>query len=324
MSESAEAPGPSAQGTHPAEPRLPSRGGGRRRLVWIAAVAVVVVAALVVGLIRSFAGGDDGPQTVRIGVTDASQPYWKTFSDLAEKRLGVTVELVNFSDYSQPNPALKEKQLDLNQFQHIQYLANYNVTAHDDLEPIGSTAVYPLPLYSLKYSAPSALPEGAKVAIPNDAINEARGLLVLQAAGLLTLKDGGTAFSATTDIQTHKVDVVTLDASQTAGALQNGSVAAAIVNNNFATAAKLATTNAIFQDDPASSSAAPYVNAFVARASDKDNSTYLKLAALYHDPAVEAGVQKANSGTAVFRTVPPEQLQSELATVESQARAAQQ
>ncbi|SHN43065.1 MetQ/NlpA family ABC transporter substrate-binding protein [Cryptosporangium aurantiacum] len=309
----------------PDEPRLPSRGGaGRRRTVWIAAAAVVVVAALLIGFAVARGGDDDSgsgdKQTISIGVVDASQPYWKTFSKLADEELDVTLKFVNFNDYSQPNPALKEKQLDLNQFQHIQYLANYNVTAGDDLQPIGATAVYPLPLYSLKFKDPASLPANAKVAIPNDAINEARGLLVLQAAGLLTLKNGGGAFSTVEDIETKKVDVTTLDASQTAGALQSGSVVAAIVNNNYATPAGLKPTQAIFKDDPGSPSAAPYVNIFTARKADAKNETYLKLAALYHDPEVEKGVQEANSGTAVFRTTSPEQLQKDLATVEQQAR----
>ena len=305
-----------------AEPQLPPRvGSSRRRITWIAAAAVVVIAAAA-AIIAAAAGGSSSSKTVRIGVTDASEPYWKTFAALSKKQLDLNLKFVNFNDYSQPNPALRQKQLDLNEFQHIQYLANYNVTAHDDLQPIGATAVYPLPLYSVKYSTPADLPDGAKVAIPNDAINEARGLLVLQAARLLTLKDGGTAFSSTSDIETHRVSVVALDASQTAGALKTGSVTAAIVNNNYATSAKLARSDAIFQDDPSSSSAAPYVNIFVARKADRDNTTYLKLAALYHDPSVEQGVQTANSGTAVFRTVPPATLQAELNTVEDQARTA--
>ncbi|MFB9836001.1 MetQ/NlpA family ABC transporter substrate-binding protein [Actinoallomurus acaciae] len=308
-----------------AEPRLPERrSGGRRRITWIvsaAVVAVIVVVAIVVA-VTGGSGGSGGAKTVRIGVADASEPYWKTFAALAKKRLNITVTYVNFNDYSQPNPALKEKQLDLNEFQHIQYLANYNVTAHDDLQPIGATAVYPLPLYSLKYHTPDALPDGAKVAIPNDAINEARGLLVLQAAKLVTLKNNGTAFSSTADITSHRVDVVTLDASQTARAVLTGSAAAAIVNNDYATKAKLTKENAIFQDDPASPIAAPYVNIFVSRAADKDDPTYLKLAALYHDPSVEKGVQAANGGTAVFRDVPAATLQQELKTVEAQAQAA--
>jgi D-methionine transport system substrate-binding protein len=317
----------------PSDPQLPASSGQpvlptrkRSRRPWIAAAAAVVVGAGVIAAIVATRGGSDdsagGAQTVRIGVTDASQPYWKTYTELAKQRLNVTVSLVNFGDYSQPNPALKEKQVDLNQFQHIQYLANYNATAGDDLQPIGATAVYPLPLYSLKFKTPAELPANAKVAIPNDAINQARGLLVLQAAGLVTLKNGGTAFSSTADIDTKKVDVVTLDAAQTAGALQSGSVAAAIVNNNYATSAKLPKTAVLFQDDPASASAAPYVNLFVARAADKDNATYRKLAELYHDPSVEQGVQTSNGGTAVFRTVSPADLQTLLKTVQDQAVAA--
>ncbi|NLU74033.1 metal ABC transporter substrate-binding protein [Streptomyces sp. HNM0575] len=318
MSESSE----SSTADEPSnEPQLPPRRWNRRRIAWSASVAVVLIAGLAVALALSLGGGAKS-RTVSIGVTDGSQPYWKTFAALAKKKLGVNVKYVNFTDYSQPNPALAEKRLDLNQFQHIQYLANYNVTAHENLQPVGATAVYPLPLYSLKYKSLSALPDGAKVAIPNDAVNEARGLLVLQAAKLLTLKDGGTTFSGTSDIKTHKVDVVTLDASQTAGAVQSGSVAASIVNNNFATSAKLSKSDAIFQDDPKSAVAAPYVNVFASRPGDKDNPTYRKLAALYRDPSVRKGVQKANSGTAVFGEQSPGKLRSELATVEKQAEAA--
>ncbi|GGN64135.1 ABC transporter substrate-binding protein [Actinoplanes lobatus] len=303
------------------EPQLPARR--RSRWPWIAAtVAVVAAAGVAIAVVTTSDDESTEAKTVRIGVADAAQPYWRTYADLAKQRLGVTVELVNFNDYSQPNPALKEKQLELNQFQHIQYLANYNVTAKDDLQPIGSTAVYPLPLYSLKHKAPSELPANAKIAIPNDAINQARGLLVLQAAGLLTLKNGGTAFSSTADVESTKVEVVPLDASQTANALQSGSVAASIVNINYATSAKLPKEAAIFQDDPASASAAPYVNIFAARAADKDDPTYLKLAELYHDPAVEQGLQEANGGVAVLRTVSAADLQALLAKVQDQAAAA--
>lgn len=145
---------------------------------------------------------------------------------------------------------------------------------------------------------------------------------MLQAAGLLTLKNGGGAFSSVEDIDTTKVKVTPLDASQTAGAVKSGSVAGAIVNKNFATDAGLKAEEAVFQDDPASDVAKPYVNIFAARAEDKDNETYLKLAELYHDPSVEAGVQESNGGTAVFRTTSAAELQADLATVEEQARAA--
>lgn len=304
----------------PQAPVLPPRKRGRGRLTLVIAVVVVVIAVVASIWARSGSSRAGDAQTVRIGVVDASQPYWKTFTTLAQQRLGVTVKLVNFTDYSQPNPALSQGQLDLNEFQHIQYLADYNVTSGDTLEPIGSTAVYPLPLYSLKYHKPSEIPQGGQVAIPNDAINEARGLLVLQSAGLIALKDGGSAFSTATDIVSAKVKVTPLDASQTATALKNGSVVAAIVNNDFATPADLTRSDVVYQDDPSSTSAAPYVNIFVARAADKDNPTYLKLVALYHDPEVEQQVKQANGDAAILRNVPAGDLQTLLATVQRQAK----
>ncbi|WIB25578.1 MetQ/NlpA family ABC transporter substrate-binding protein [Curtobacterium sp. MCSS17_015] len=316
-----------------AAPVLPDRPKRKRPIGWIVAAAVVVVAivvALVVVAVRgggsgqagaAGAGSDRKAQTVTIGVADEALPYWKTYTELAKERLNVTVDLTNFADYSLPNPALTDGQVDINQFQHIQYLANYNVTSDDDLQPIGSTAVYPLPLYATKYDDVADLPEGAKVAIPNDAINEARALLVLQAAELLELEDGGSAFSTTDDIETAKVDVQPLDASQTANALQQGSVQAAVVNNNFATAAGLPASDKVFTDDPTSSSAAPYVNVFAVRNEDKANETYLDLAELFQDEAVQEAF-KQDYPDAVSRDQDAEELQDELATVEQDAKAA--
>ncbi|BDZ50740.1 ABC transporter substrate-binding protein [Frondihabitans sucicola] len=305
-------------------PQLPQRAKrGPGLLIGIIA-AIVVIAIVVVILVVSNRGSSSAAaaKTVSIGVADKAEPYWKTYTKLAKDKLGVTIKLVNFTDYSLPNPALSQGQTDLNEFQHIQYLANYNVTNSDDLQPIGATAVYPLPLYSTKYDDASKIPSGAKVAIPNDAVNEARGLLILQSAKLITLKGGGNAFSTAADIETHSVDVTPIDASQTAGALKAGSVAAAIVNQNYATTGGLSKSDAIFKDDPSSASAAPYVNVFVAKKKDDDNALYLKLAKLYHTASVEKGVQAANAGTAVFRSTSAADLQKELAQVEKDAKAA--
>jgi D-methionine transport system substrate-binding protein len=309
-------------------PALPDKP--KRRGLLIGIIAALVVIAVIVAVVlgtrddstSTAAAGTGSGETVKIGVADKSLPYWSTYTELAKSQLGVTVDLVNFSDYTLPNPALKQGELDLNQFQHIQYLANYNVEAGDDLQPIGATAVYPLPLYSLTAKSAAELPADAKVAIPNDAINEARGLLVLQEAGLVTLKDGGTAFSTTNDIQSAKVEVTPVAADQTASALQSGSVAAAIVNNNYATAAKLSPDSVIVQDDPTSAAAAPYVNIFTARKEDAANETYLKLAALWHDPAVQKVFLQDNP-SAIVQDTSAADLQAELTKVESDAKAAQ-
>lgn len=309
-------------------PSLPDKPRSRRPFVVAAVVVVALVAAVAVyfgtrgdDTATTSAAGGGNAQTVKIGVADSSLPYWKVYTDLAASQLDVEVDLVNFSDYSLPNPALSQGEVDLNQFQHIQYLANYNTTADDDLQPIGATAIYPLPLYSTTAKTPAEIPQGSQVAIPNDAINQARGLLVLQSAGLLTLKDGGNAFSTTNDVESAKVQVTAVDASQTANALESGSVAAAIVNVNYATSAGLAAEDVIFQDDPSAPSAAPYVNIFASRKADDTNETYLKLAALFQDPAVQSSFAK-DYPNAVVKDTSATDLQAELTEVEKDAKAA--
>ena len=86
-------------------------------------------------------------ETVKIGVVGKSDPQWPAFVDAAAAE-GITVEIIDFGSYDAPNPALTAGDLDLNQFQHIVYLADYNVSSGEDLAVIGSTAIYPLNLYS--------------------------------------------------------------------------------------------------------------------------------------------------------------------------------
>ena len=288
-----------------------------RPLLLLLPLAVLAAGCAAPGSAPS-SGGDSG-QVVSIGVTDASENYWNVYKQKAAAK-GITVNFVNFTDYNQPNPALSQGQLQLNEFQHLQYLANYNVKNDDDLVPIGATAVYPLPLYSAKHTSVEQIPQGGQVVIPNDPTNQARALLVLQAAGLVTLKGGGNSLSTPNDIESAKVQVVPVDAAQTATNIQ--SVDAAIVNNNYATAAKLTPQQRIFADDPNSESSKPYINAFVARAEDKDNPVYLQLAALYHDPEVEAAIRADLGDTGVFKTNDAADLQATTTQIENNIRAA--
>lgn len=310
--------------TAPAAPQLPQRKKSRTPLIAGVIAAVVVIAVVIVLIVVNSAKGasTSAAKTVSIGVSDASEPYWNTYKKLAKDKYDVNIKLVNFSTYTEPDPALAQKQTDLNSFQHIEFLAVYNVTNNQDLQPIGATVTVPLPLYSIKYSSTSALPANAKVAIPNDQVNEARGLLVLQSAGLVTLKDGGTAFSTVSDITSSKVKITTIDASQTARALQSGSVDASIVNGNYATEAGLKTTQVIAKDDPTSPAAQNYVNFFAARKADIHNKLYLELAALYRNKSIEKQVEAEDGDTAVFSKDTPAQLQADLKKTEADARAA--
>lgn len=262
-------------------------------------------------------GGDD--ETVTIGVVGASDPYWQTFTDAAAEE-GITVELQDFAEYTQPNPALSEGELDLNQFQHLQYLADYNVSNEDDLVPIGATAIYPLGLFSTTHDSLEEIPDGGTVAIPSDPSNRARALNVLQEAGLVELSDGGTFASEPSDVEdSSRVEVMEMDASFTATSLAD--VDAAVVNNDFVTDAGLEFDEALFQDDPEAESAQPFINVFAARADDAENETYQKLVEIYQtNQDVQDGVYENSGDSAILLDTPVEELQQILRDAEDQIR----
>lgn len=294
----------------------------------IAAAAALPLALILAGCAGSSAdaGGTGDAESsggiVRIGVVGAGDPYWESYKEAAAAE-GIEIELVDFSEYTQPNPALSAGELDLNQFQHVIYLATYNVASDDDLQPIGATAIYPLGLYSSQYDSVEDIPEGSTVAVPNDESNQARGLLVLQSAGLIELEDGGSIFSTVADVKSSsKVKVEALDAALTATSLPD--VAAAVINNDFVEDAGLSFEDAIAVDDPSDPNALPYINIFAARAEDADNPTYLKLVEIYQSTQeVLDGVQEASGGTAVFVDTAAEDLAASLSDVEDDIRANQ-
>jgi D-methionine transport system substrate-binding protein len=305
--------------------RLPLVGG-----------VVVVVLALVAGTIFLLTRGDDTPRAtgkdgtaalskddpvkVVLGTVGASDPYWETFKDAA-KDAGIELQIKDFAEYPQPNPALSEGELDANQFQHIVYLAQYNVANDDDLVPLGSTAIYPLGLYSQKYDDVADIPDGETVIVPDDDSNQARGLLVLQSAGLIKLEDGGSIFSTVADVDTSasRVKVKALQADLTPTSLPD--VAAAIVNNDFVEDAGLKFADAIAVDDPSDPKAVPYVNIFAVRAEDEDNAVLQRLVEVYQESsAVADGVKDASGDTAELVKVSQADLEKSLHEVEQQIR----
>lgn len=316
----------SSSTTPQALPELPDQPKGKGKLVALGAGALVVLVAG--GLALKSCSNDsstaaDGSKltTIKVGTTEASDPYWNQLIKVGKEKYGLDIKAVNFTDYTQANPALSQGQVDLNQFQHLQFLANYNVENNDTLEPIGATYIVPLALYSKKHTAVNQFSQGGKVAIPNDPTNQARALLLLQSAGLLSLKGGGNALSTPADIDTakSKVGVTPVDAAQTAAALP--SVEGAVVNNNFAADAKLDPSKALFKDDPKAKSSEPYINVIAARKSDVNNPTYQKFVKAYHDPSVQALIKKRTKGTNVEVNKSAAQAQAILTTLEDAIKA---
>lgn len=280
-------------------------------------VAVLLSTALLGGL--SACSGSDSKnaegEKIRIGSTDSSKKAWQVFQDKA-KEAGLPLEVVDFSDYSTPNQALDQGQLDVNQFQHLKFLASYNSSANATLTPIGSTEIVPLALFWKDHSSLDGI-EGQEVVIPNDPTNQGRAINVLVQAKLLELRTPGLVTPTPADVDTakSKVKITPVDAAQTTAAWGEGKPA--IINNSFLDRAQIDPKSAVFADDPSSTEAEPYINVFVTRAEDKDNERYKKLVEIWHDKAVQDAVAEDSRGTSVPVDRPAEDLQKILERLEA-------
>ena len=291
-------------------------------------LVVAFVAATAFFGLRTDGGGNAAAKgtagnPVRIGVVGATDPQWPVFREKAEEA-GIHVEIIDFQDYTSENPALDAGDLDLNEFQHLLYLADYNVQNGKDLQPIGGVAIYPLGLYSAKVDDVDDIEPGSTVAIPNDETNQARAIGVLKAAGLVELKGDWTAFSTPADIDTarSKVKVTPLKAEQVANALNDPTVAAGVINNVYVADAGLDPDDAIYQDDAASEEARPYINVFVARKADVDNDIYRRLIGIFQSKDVLDRLLETSKGTAIVADgFSAADLQGYLADIERDAAA---
>jgi len=310
--------------------RLVNESRGKKKLLSVlgalAAGVLTLSMAACSGAAEPAAGGtadDSENSTIVIGADDGTEAHWAILKDkLAEE--GIELEVRTINDGVQLNQGVQDGELDVNLFQHLIFLSQFNVNNGGTLVPVGATAVYPLAIYSEEYTAVEDLPEGATVAVPNNPTNLARALLNLQRAGLVELKDGGSSLSTPDDIVSSSVEVLPVDANQTVTALKDGSAQAAIVNNTQAQKGGLGDDLIIFKEDLDDPELAPYINAFVVREDQKDDPRWAALLEAYHSTEVEASVTELNQGNLQFKADwSAEDLQAELADLEDQLRATQ-
>lgn len=183
------------------------------------------------------------------------------------KEQGINLEIVNLDDEGQLNPALDEKQIDANYFQHLPYLESVSKEKGYNFEVAGKIHIEPIGLYSNKIKSINDLKDGDKIGIPNNPSNEYRALVLLEKNGLIKLKSGLANYSATpNDIAENPkhLQFVEADAAQLPRAL--GDLAGAVINTNIILDAKIDPNTALIREDGDS----PYANIVVVRKGDKD------------------------------------------------------
>lgn len=230
---------------------------------------------------------------LKVGVT--AGPHAQIFEQVKKvaERDGLKIQIVEFSDYVQPNAALAAGDLDANSYQHKPYLDQQVKDRGYKFAPVGYTVNFPIGIYSKKVKKLDELKEGARVGIPNDPTNGGRVLLVFQDQGLIKLKPEAGLKATPLDVVSNpkKIKFVEVDAAQLARTLDD--LDASAINTNYALSAGLNPgKDAIAQE----SAKSPYVNLIAVREADKDKPWVAKLVKAYQSDEVRQYVQTEFKG----------------------------
>ncbi|MFD0617651.1 MetQ/NlpA family ABC transporter substrate-binding protein [Paenibacillus sp. GCM10027629] len=262
----------------------------KKWLITLTAVLAFAVIAAGCGEKNSASSGEESngskqeTTTLTVGATAVPHAEILNFLKPMLEKEGVTLEVKEFTDYVQPNVQVFEKQLDANFFQHQPYLDQMNKDRNMDLVSVVGVHLEPIGAYSKKIKSVDELKDGATIAIPNDASNGARALLLLQKQGLIELAEGKVADATIRDITKNpkNLNFKELEAAMLPRVLDEFD--AAIINTNYALQAELSPTkDSLFIEG----SDSPYTNILVARPDNKDSDAMKKLAAALHSPELK-------------------------------------
>ncbi len=208
--------------------------------------------------------------SIKIGATPSPHAEILEAAKDALAAQGVEIEIVEYNDYVQPNLATESGEIDANYFQHQPYLDDFNAENDTHLVSVGTIHYEPFGIYAGKSADLSAVADGAQIAVPNDTTNEARALQLLQANGIITLKDGAGLTATKQDIveNPHNVEILEVEAAQIPRSVD--SVDFACMNGNYAIDAGFKPSEALAQEASDSEAAQTYGNVVVVAEENKD------------------------------------------------------
>ena len=234
--------------------------------------------------------------TIVVGASPT--PHAEILAEAAKllKKDGYTLKVVEYSDYVQPNVALDSKELDANYFQHKPYLDDFNAQKGTKLSSMGGVHYEPFGIYAGKCKSLKDLKKGAIVAVPNDATNEGRALLLMQDQGLITLKDGVGLTATVRDIKENpkKLRIEEIEAAQLVRALPDVDIA--IINGNYAILGGLKVADALAVEAANSVAAATYANILAVRVGDEQRPELVALYKALTSPELAAFMKKKYAG----------------------------
>ena len=217
---------------------------------------------------------------------------------LAEQ--GITLEVVEFSDYVQPNLVTESGEVDANYFQHTPYLESFNEENGTHLVSVGAIHYEPFGIYPGKSSDLANIADGATIAVPNDTTNEARALQLLAAQGLITVRDGAGLTATVNDIteNPHNLQIEEIEAAQLPRTVQD--VDFAVINGNYAMEAGFSVgKDALATEDASSEAAQTYANVLVVKEGNENNPAIQALLKALQSDEVKNYIDQTYDGAVV-------------------------
>ena len=253
-------------------------------------LAGVISASLLVGC--SSTSGED--KTIKVGASPTPHAeILEVAKPLLEKQ-GYSLEVVEFDDYVLPNTSLAEGDLDANYFQHIPYLEQMNSEKDLKLTYTAKVHIEPMGIYSEKHDSLDDLAEGAKIAVPNDATNEARALQLLAKNGIIEVADKELITAKDIAKNLKNVEIVEVDAASVPSSLAD--VDFAVINTNYALNVNLNPTKDALAIE---SSDSPYVNILACREDNKDSEKVKALTEALNSKEVKSFIEEKYDGSIV-------------------------
>ena len=242
--------------------------------------------------------GSQGLIHVKIGVSPV--PHGDIINFIKQNlapAAGLDIEVVEFTDYVQPNLALQDGTLDANYFQHVPYLNDFNQQHGTDLVPVVAVHIEPLGIYSRKIKSLSQVPDGAVVTIPNDATNGGRALNLLAANGLITLKEGVGYNATVNDISANPkhLQITELEAAQLVRSLEDTTLS--VINGNYALEGGLSPKTDALALESAENN--PYANVLVVKKGHENDPGIQILAKLLTSPEVKKFIDDKYNGSVI-------------------------
>lgn len=236
-------------------------------------LAAGAAAVLAVGL-TACGGKENKADDKTITVAASPTPHAEILEAAKDllKEKGYTLEIKEFDDYPQQNVVVDEGEFDANYFQHQPYLDNFNEEKGSDLVSAAKIHYEPLGIYPGASEDLENIKDGAKVAVPNDATNEARALLLLEENGIITLKEDAGLNATKKDVEEnpHNIEIVELDAAQIARVVEE--LDFVVLNGNYALDAGFnVQTDAIAKEEADSEAAQTYANIIAVKKENKDS-----------------------------------------------------